>query len=225
MATVLSPREARRAYDRIGRIQDSQAFYEDPATDLLLRHGDFESAHAVFELGCGTGRLALRLLAEHLPADARYRAVDLSPRMVSLARERLAPYADRAEVVLTEGDPPTEEPDAAYDRFVSSYVFDLLSEEASRAILREAHRMLRPGGLLCVAGLSTGTGPGSRAVAWLWSRVQARWPALVGGCRPVEVAPLLDPASWTLRLHRKVVAFGVPSEALVAERAQDPERP
>jgi len=32
---VLSHQEARRAYDRIGSLQDSQAFYEDRATDVL----------------------------------------------------------------------------------------------------------------------------------------------------------------------------------------------
>ena len=64
---MLSHDEARLAYDRIGTIQDSQAFYEDRATNLLLRHADFESSEAVFEFGCGTGRFALRLLDDYLP--------------------------------------------------------------------------------------------------------------------------------------------------------------
>ncbi len=54
-------------YDRIGSLQDSQAFYEDRATGLLLQHGEFSSAESVFEFGCGTGRFALRLLEEYLP--------------------------------------------------------------------------------------------------------------------------------------------------------------
>ena len=35
---ALSRDEARRVYDRIGAWQDSQAFYEDRAIGLLLRH-------------------------------------------------------------------------------------------------------------------------------------------------------------------------------------------
>jgi hypothetical protein len=54
--TPLSHRETRRVYDRIGAKQDTQAFYEDVATRELIRHGDFASATAVFEFGCGTGR-------------------------------------------------------------------------------------------------------------------------------------------------------------------------
>jgi SAM-dependent methyltransferase len=215
---TLSHAEARRAYDRIGRLQDSQAFYEDVATGFLLRHGDFSSAQSVFEFGCGTGRFAQRLLEEHLAAGARYRGLDLSPRMIAIARARLRPWAPRAEVLLCEGGPPSDEPPASFDRFVSNYVFDLLAIDEIEAVLREAHRMLEPGGLLCTTGLSTGTGPASRAVAWAWSFVQSRAPALVGGCRPVDVRPLLPAGGWEVGHHSKLVRFGVTSEVVVARR-------
>jgi SAM-dependent methyltransferase len=225
MTTVLSHEDARRAYDRIGSLQDSQGFYEDRATGVLLRHGDFGSADAVFEFGCGTGRFAQRLLAELLRPAARYRGVDLSPKMVSLAKARLAPYSPRAEVVLSHGGPPLDEPAASCDRFVSNYVFDLLSEEEIRAVLREAHRMLRPGGLLCLAGLTTGVGPFSGAVARVWSWVQAQRPSLVGGCRPIDLLPLLPGSSWQVRHHGKIVAFGITSEVSIAERRAEGEGP
>jgi cyclopropane fatty-acyl-phospholipid synthase-like methyltransferase len=47
----------------------------------------------------------------------------------------------------TVGGAPIGEPAAAYDRFVSNYVFDLLSEEDIRAVIAEAYRVLRPGGI------------------------------------------------------------------------------
>jgi len=219
MSTVLSHKGARRAYDRIGSLQDSQSFYEDRATNALLRHGDFDSAEAVFEFGCGTGRFALRLLTEFLSANACYRGVDISPKMVSLAQARLASYSpQRARVVLTEGDPPVDEPPEAYDRFVSNFVFDLLSEEEIRGVLREARRMLRPGGLLCLAGLSTGVGPLSRVVAKILSWIQAHRPSVIGGCRPIDLLPFLPAAAWQVRYNAKLVAFGITSEALVAQR-------
>ena len=48
--------------------------------------------------------------------------------------------------------------------------------------------------------------------------VQRLSPSLVGGCRPVRVAERLDPAAWRTLCSETVVAWGVPSEVLVAER-------
>ena len=215
---TLSHQEARQTYDRIGSLQDSQGFYEDRATTLVLLHGNFAAAESVFEFGFGTGRFALRLFEEYLSSTARYRGVDVSRKMVRLAQTRLAPYAARAEVTLTEGGPPLDEPTESCDRFVSNYVFDLLSHEDIRAVLREAHRMLQPNGLLCLAGLSSGTGLASRTVAGIVSWTQARRPALVGGCRPVELLPFLPESEWQVQHHSKVVRFGVPSEVVVAKK-------
>ena len=216
---VLSPEQARRVYDRIGRLQDSQAFYEDRAVESLVQNARFERAERVLEFGCGTGRFAQRLLSRSLPPTARYRALDLSPEMVRLARERLAPFGARAEVALTDGSPPTGEPASSRDRFVSNYVLDLLSEDAIAAVIREAHRILEPGGLLGLVGLSTGCTALSRAVSRLWSRLHALRPALLGGCRPLELLPFLAGARWRTLHHEKLAAFGVASEVVVAERS------
>lgn len=216
--STLSHQQARRIYDRIGSWQDTQGFYEDRATARLLQHGDFTSADSVFEFGCGTGRFALRLLEAYLPATAHYRGADLSPEMVRLAQTRLAGYSSRAAVILTEGDPPTDEPDQSFDRFISIYVFDLLSHEDIRAVLREAHRMLRPNGLLCLSGISSGRGFVSRIVMSTLGWIQSIRPALVGGCRPVELLTFLPESEWQLQHHSKAVAFGVTSEILVAKR-------
>lgn len=218
MTKTLSREQARRVYDRIGSLQDSQAFYEDRAVGLLVEHGRFAEAGSVFELGCGTGRLALRLLSGELPEGASYRAVDLSPTMVGLATERLAGYAPRATVQLSNGDPPTAEPDAGFDRFVSTYVLDLLEESEIDAVLREAHRMLRPGGLLCLASLGKGTRLASRALVAVWAALHRISPAMVGGCRPLDLLARLPRDRWAVRHHGRVVSFAVPSEVIVAER-------
>jgi len=224
MSKVLTHQQARGVYDRIGALQDSQAFYEDRVVEILLRHGEFESARDVFEFGSGTGRFARRLCDGVLPPKARYRGVDLSPTMVALARKRLEPHASRAEVAASDGEPPTGEASGACDRFVANFVLDLLSEEEIRAVVGEAHRMLRPGGLLCAASLSVGAGPVSRAVARAWSWVHARSPALVGGCRPLDLLPFFEGsersggAAWRVRHHERIAPFGLPCEALVAER-------
>jgi ubiquinone/menaquinone biosynthesis C-methylase UbiE len=218
MAVTLSHEQARRVYDRIGSFQDSQAFYEDRTTRELVEHGSFETATSVFEFGCGTGRFAESLLENHLPVTASYRGIDLSPTMFELARSRLDRFGARAAVALSSGDLPVAEPSAGYDRWVSTFVLDLLSEADIDAIVAEAHRMLTPGGLLCLAGLSKGTAWHTKMIAKVWATVHALAPELVGGCRPVDLLPRLSPDRWRIRHHRALSPFFVPSEAIVAER-------
>jgi ubiquinone/menaquinone biosynthesis C-methylase UbiE len=215
---ALTSEEARRVYDRIGRAQDWQRFYEDAATADLVAHARFDAAHSVIELGCGTGRLAAELLARHLPGDAGYAGVDLSPRMVAWASDRLRPWRDRARVSLVDGDAPVPADDGAADRFVANYVFDLLGPEQSRAALAEARRVLAPGGLLCTAGLTLGEDGIAWFVSRAWTGVWTRRPQLGGGCRPVGIVDALDPAAWDVRHRGTVVAWGIASEVVVARR-------
>ena len=102
----LSPEIATRVYDRIGRFQDTQNAFERPALNRLIATGRFETATSVFELGPGTGSFARRLLSDHLAPTCTYLGVDVSTRMVELARRRLAAFADRAKVIHSDGTLP-----------------------------------------------------------------------------------------------------------------------
>lgn len=218
---TLNPSAARAYYDRFGKKQDSQGFYEDPALDDLIAHSDFQDARSVFEFGCGTGKLAARLLGGGLRPSAGYLGCDISPVMIELAKQRLAVYGGRAQVVLADGAVRFPLPDQSVDRVVSSYVLDLLSEEDIRCFFAEAFRVLTPHGRVCLASLTRGFTPLSRIVASIWTAVFKLRPAMVGGCRPVVLDSYVDAGRWRV-VHRSAVApFGVPSEVLIlaAERA------
>lgn len=215
---MLTTEQARRYYDGFGSKQDSQGWYEDAAIGMLVERARFEQASAVFELGCGTGRVAASLLAERLPPAARYLGIDVSSTMVELAGRRLASFGPRAEVRLADGSPRVEAAAGSFDRVFSTYVLDLLPEAAIERWLAEAQRLLAPGGLLCLVSLTNGVDVPSRTVAWLWGRVHALSARLVGGCRPIELVPFVSDGLWTVRFRRVVTAWGVPSEVLVASR-------
>jgi len=215
-AHVLSHEEAKTFYDRFGSKQDLQRIYEDPAIEVLLRHGAFERARAVVEFGCGTGRFAARLLEQPLPAAASYVGFDISRTMVQLAQRRVADWAGRAQVQLTDGSPSLPLASASCDRFLSTYVLDLLSEQEIGALLREARRVVAPGGRLCLASLTFGQTAPSRLVARLWSGLHALSPKLVGGCRPLHLAALVAP-QWRVLQREVVCSFGICTEVVVAE--------
>ena len=215
---MLSRAQLRRHYDRYAARQDG-ARYEDKPLTRLLEQGHFRAAQRVLELGCGTGRLAEALLAYHLPDTATYSGSDLSPEMVTLTRKRLARFGGRARVARTDGSFPWPQDDGSVDRVVVCYVLDLLPDEEITAVLTEAARVLRPGGRLCLANLTSGTTLLSRLNMWRWRLLYRLNPLWVGGCRPLTVRDRLETPAWR-RLHYEVVVSRLmPSEVVVAERS------
>jgi len=220
---VLTPSQAKTFYGRFGSKQDAQAFYEDAAIDDLIAHASLEQAETVFELGCGTGRLALRLLSEQLPPSASYLGIDVSQTMIDLAKHRLLPFSERAKVERSDGSMRFPLPDHSVDRFVSTYVFDLLSDQDIRDAIREAHRVLKPGEKLCLASLTGGITPVSRVVSALWSLTFRLRASPVGGCRPIRLASYLERHAWSVDYRSVVVRFGISSEVLVATSSSAPD--
>lgn len=213
---LLEPSEAEAFYDRFGRKQDSQRFYEDPALDDLIAHARFNEARSVFEFGCGTGRFASRLLSSQLPISATYLGVDLSSTMIDLAKECLAEYGQRAHVLKSDGNIRFPVANDSVDRVVATYVLDLLSEDNIKAFLQEARRSLAKGGRLCVVGLTYGVTFLSRAVSSAWALAHRVRASSVGGCRPIRVSQYINPDFWELEYQNVIVAYGIPSEAVVA---------
>lgn len=211
---ALSLNQARSVYNRIGRIQDWQAFYEDEATNRLVANASLAGAQTIFEFGCGTGRLAARLLRA-LPVTATYLGVDISPVMINLATRRLAAWPGRAEAVLVDGSLPLPADDGIADRVLSTFVFDLLDADYALAILGDLRRILAPDGLLCLAGLTSGDRTLERAVSKAWTGLWRVAPQLVGGCRPVALSALLDD-NWHVTHHSRVHRFGLVLEVLIA---------
>jgi ubiquinone/menaquinone biosynthesis C-methylase UbiE len=194
-ARVLTHEQAQAFYDWMGAKQDWQAFYEGRAIHDLIAHASFETAQTVFEFGCGTGALAERLLASHLPSSARYVAVDSSTTMIRLAKTRLERFGGRVTVEQTNGSLHWEAVSLSCDRFVSTYVADLLSTSDIAALFLEAHRLLIPGGRLCLVSLTHGTSTFSRLVTSLWARLHRLAPTLV------------DVALWSCRRCLREAVF------------------
>jgi SAM-dependent methyltransferase len=90
----------------------------------------------VLELGCGAGDLSLQLLRR----GARLTALDLSPRMVELARSRCEGF-DATFLVAAAED--TSLPGGSFDLVVGKAVLHHVDVPAAAA---EVHRLLRPGG-------------------------------------------------------------------------------
>lgn len=97
----------------------------------------------VLDLACGTGRFLLQL-RQALP-EARLTGVELSPAYVAYAERLLAGTGAQVVTANAEALPL---PDASVDVVTSVFLLHELPSDARRAVLREALRVLVPGGRL-----------------------------------------------------------------------------
>jgi SAM-dependent methyltransferase len=106
---------------------------------LLARAGRL-AGRRVLELGCGTGDLTLHLLA----GGAAVTALDLSDRMVAIARRRAERYAPGAATrFIVAPVEATGLPSGAFDLVVGKWI---LHHADIRRSADEIARLLRPGG-------------------------------------------------------------------------------
>ena len=215
---LLSPTQAERFYDRFGKKLDSQTFYEAPALNELAAHLELGTCRSVTEFGCGTGRFAEELFETRLPSHAIYVGRDISTVMVRIARERMARYGARAKVEKSDGVARMDCPDDAFDRFICTFVLDLLSDADARAVMREARRVLTAGGLAGLVSLTNGATPIPWMITHIWNGLRAVSPMLVGGCRPIEILRLVPAPDWKIEYRNVVTPFGIPCEIVVARK-------
>lgn len=98
---------------------------------------------AVLDVGCGTGTLALALVADN--PTAAVTGIDPSPEMVQRARRKAA-KAGRSvafEIGVVEDLPFADE---TFDVVTSSLMWHHLPTEIRAAALAEVRRVLKPGG-------------------------------------------------------------------------------
>ena len=211
---ALTLNQARRVYDRIGRVQDWQAFYEDATINRLVAESALTGDQTIFEFGCGTGRLAAQLLGA-LPSGVNYLGVDISPVMIHLATSRLAAWTERAKVVLVDGSLPLPADDGFADRVLSTFVFDLLDDAYARDVVDDLRRILAPDGRLCLASLTYGERLLERAVSRGWTGIWRIAPHVLGGCRPISTTGLLA-HDWNIEHHSRVHRWGLVMDVVIA---------
>lgn len=149
-------------YDRFSRFLGAR----DAHWRLLVQAG-IEPGTRVLEIGCGTGNLVM--LAAHAEPAAVITGIDPDPEAISWARRKAARAG--AAVTLREGF-AEEIPlaDGSVDRVLSSFMLHHVSAPDRVLALREARRVLAPGGRLHLVDIDRGEPvPLARAVSRLAS--------------------------------------------------------
>jgi malonyl-CoA O-methyltransferase len=144
--TVMEALPTRTGYDRWAEVYDGE---DNPLVCLeeqhIARFLDGVSGLAVADIGCGTGRHALRLAA----AGARVTAVDFSE--VMLERARVKPGAERVTFLCNDITHPLPLAAATFDRvlccLVAEHIPDLIG------LFQELRRLCRPDGFVVLSAM------------------------------------------------------------------------
>lgn len=124
-------------YDLITRV-----FGMSPGYDTLAGQAELFGDVKVLEIGCGTGNLTTRIV--RLQPTAHVTATDPDPRALARGRRKIARTPDvRFEQVYAQRLPYADE---SFDRVLSSMMLHHLDSGVKTEALREAYRVLRPGG-------------------------------------------------------------------------------
>ena len=125
-----------------------------PPSEIYIRHQLITAVETsrgelqkILDLGCGTGSSSI-LLKQAFP-QAEVVGVDLSPYMLAIAQKRSQASGVRLRLQHSLAEATELEPER-FDLVTASFLFHEMPPQASRQVLQEAQRLLRPGGQLLI---------------------------------------------------------------------------
>jgi 2-polyprenyl-3-methyl-5-hydroxy-6-metoxy-1,4-benzoquinol methylase len=132
-----------RFWDRTARKYAADVIADPAGYERTLERTrqHLKAGDTVLEVGCGTGTTALRLAH----CVARLVATDVSSEMIAIAREKAAAQGCANAAFEVARADAAEGPDRSFDAVLAFNVLHLVAER--EAVLRNIHRLLKPGGL------------------------------------------------------------------------------
>jgi ubiquinone/menaquinone biosynthesis C-methylase UbiE len=135
------------AYDVMTTLTNIGAFYRQ-----VMGEVSFEPGMHVLDMGCGTGTFALAV-ADKVGPTGKVCGVDISQAQISRAIQKAGGSAVPLEFRQGSMD-AVPFADAAFDVVVSLVAFHHATSAVRRGALREAVRVLKPGGTFVLADLN-----------------------------------------------------------------------
>ncbi len=212
-----SKAQAQATYDKISRWYDlMEGMWEKEAREAGLRKLGVRVGERVLEIGCGPGH-DLVALAQSVGETGKVYGIDLSPRMLSIARTRVNDKGFAGRVDLRRGDAvrlPFETD--FFDALFMSFTLELFDTPEIPQVLRECHRVLQSGGRICIVSLSKAGRANWMRNLYEWGH--ERFPNLLD-CRPIYVEKALWNAGFQFLDVTRTFLWGLPIENALAYKS------
>ena len=129
-------------FDRLAPSWDAEMIRDDAIIGTILTNAHVSEGCKVLDVACGTGVLIPDYLARNVQSVT---AIDLSPEMIRLAREKCTD----PQVTFVVGDAETAELPGDFDAIVVYNAFPHFPDP--EALIRRLSSLLKKGGMLTVA--------------------------------------------------------------------------
>lgn len=182
---------------------------ESNAAKKAIEIAEIEDRKRILEVACGTGILFEQIVNKN--PNGENIGIDLSPDMLSKARERLK--TNKGNFELREGDAFNLSFDNdTFDIVINNFMIDLMPQESFDKIAQEFYSILKPQGILVISTFSFGKNKVNRL--WFW--IAKYFPDLLTGCRPVSFREYLIKAGFHIEKDIEISQNTFPSEIIKA---------
>ena len=205
MERVTRPREqARESYNSMSRWYDLFTSSEKIFTDIGIQMLDVQPKESVLEIGCGTGHA----LIEFAKKGAKVNAIDLSEKMLKVARDKIK----NKDVGLCQADGfSLPFPSEQFNCIFISFTLELFDTPELPKVLTGIYRVLKKDGKVGVVSLAKQETSPVRIYEWFHRKM----PTFVD-CRPIYLQPTLKEAGFEIQKSTVKTMWGLPVEIVIA---------
>jgi ubiquinone/menaquinone biosynthesis C-methylase UbiE len=213
----VSQTDVGKLYDRLAGVYDIWSHLtEAHARKRSLELADMRDGQAILEVAVGTGLAFVEMVKKN--PHGRNLGIDISKGMLAKAERRLR-NSGCSNYELTVGNAlALQAEDQSFDVLLNNYLFDLLDENDWPTVLKEFHRVLKPGGKLVLVYMTFGEKLGSG----IYQRLYQFSPSLMGGCRGISLSDHLKPHGFEIKAREYFQQFFFPSEVILATKTTTP---
>jgi ubiquinone/menaquinone biosynthesis C-methylase UbiE len=211
-----SKEEAKASYNRMSKGYDIlTGESEKKFKDIGLQFLSAQPGETILEIGFGTGKTLLQL-ARSVGERGKVYGLDISEGMLEVAGNRFLKAGLSGRVILKCGDATALDfPDQSFEAVFLCFTLELFDTPEIPIVLRECHRVLRPGGRLCVVAMSKKGKPNLMTRLYDWSHDKI--PKYVD-CRPIYAQASLEEVGFEILEALVLPMWGLPVEMALAKK-------
>lgn len=213
-----SKEDARASYNRLSRWYDVIAgSTEKKYRDWGLEKLSARPGESILEIGFGTGHCLVSLVQAVGPTG-RVVGVDISDGMLSIARERLRSEGliDRVDLHLGDAAKLDFIEAGSLDGVFMSFTLELFDNPEIPRVLKECHRILKPGGRLAVVSMTKTNPPGMAVRMYEWFHEHM---PNYADCRPIFARQSIEQSGFVIQDVSVSSMWGLPVEIVLGKKA------